>query len=142
MGENIFAREAGEVEPDPVGQKAKAGRGQLLAAFAGQHRVKPLFFPETCPTASKALVAVHGRTVESVSVFDLQYQDYSFQENLAREGVDTFAMNHLGIGRSSGLGVINNACNASLPAASGAQTCPAGPGALYDCYPIPSIDQN
>src|SRR5262249_33564376 len=52
--------------------------------------------------------------------------------------IDTFALNHLGLGRSSGLNVMNNACNASLPEhdAGAGQTCPAGSGALYDCLPV------
>jgi alpha-tubulin suppressor-like RCC1 family protein/alpha-beta hydrolase superfamily lysophospholipase len=106
------------------------------AASLDVHRVKPVMFPESCPT--KALVMVHGRTVEAVGVFDVQYQDYSFQETLANAGIDTFTFNHLGMGRSSGLNVMNNPCNAGLPAATGGQTCPAPFGSLYECYPTPN----
>ena len=42
MGEDILARETGEVEPDPIRQEAKAGLRQLFAAFAGKHDIEPL----------------------------------------------------------------------------------------------------
>jgi hypothetical protein len=43
MGKNILARETGEVEPDPIGEEAKAGLRQLFPAFAGEHDIEPLF---------------------------------------------------------------------------------------------------
>src|SRR5215469_12798447 len=43
MGKNILVRETGEVEPDPVGEEAKAGLRQLFAAFAREHDIEPLF---------------------------------------------------------------------------------------------------
>jgi alpha-tubulin suppressor-like RCC1 family protein/alpha-beta hydrolase superfamily lysophospholipase len=103
-----------------------------LAGQLDTHRVKPVFFPEAC-RAEKAIVLVHGRSVEATSVFDLQYEDYSYQENLARAGVDSFAMNHLGFGRSSGFTAMDNACNASLPSC-GAACSTTGPVAgVCDC---------
>jgi alpha-tubulin suppressor-like RCC1 family protein/alpha-beta hydrolase superfamily lysophospholipase len=104
-----------------------------LAASLDVHRVKPVMFPESC-TPEKAIVMVHGRTVEATSAFDLQYQDYSVMEQLALAGIDSFAMNHLGFGRSSGLGVMDDACNASLPACLDiGQTCPPPVGVKCDC---------
>jgi alpha-tubulin suppressor-like RCC1 family protein/pimeloyl-ACP methyl ester carboxylesterase len=113
-----------------------------LAGQLDVHRVAPVLFPETC-TVDKALVLVHGRSVEATTVFDLPYEDYSFQENLAKVGIDTFAMNHLGFGRSSGFGAMDNACNASLPSCTAiGQTCPPQPGVLCDCgFGPQSIDQ-
>jgi alpha-tubulin suppressor-like RCC1 family protein/pimeloyl-ACP methyl ester carboxylesterase len=112
------------------------------SAQLDMHRVKPLFFPETC-AATQGLVMVHGRTVEAVSAFDLQYQDYSFMETMALQGIDTFAMNHLGMGRSSGLGVMDNSCNASLPSCTSlGQTCPPPNGVLCDCGPVPTFGIN
>jgi alpha-tubulin suppressor-like RCC1 family protein/pimeloyl-ACP methyl ester carboxylesterase len=106
-----------------------------LSASLDGHRVKPVMFPTTCPIENATLL-VHGRTVEAVSAFDLQFEDYSAMEQLAREGIDTFTFNHLGMGRSSGLGVMNDACNASLPACTSiGQTCPPPPGVLCDCGP-------
>jgi alpha-tubulin suppressor-like RCC1 family protein/pimeloyl-ACP methyl ester carboxylesterase len=106
------------------------------------HRVSPVMFPESC-TPAKALLMVHGRTVEAASAFDLQYQNYSFQETMAREGIDTFAVNHLGYGRSSGLDVLDNACNASLPSCLAiGQTCPPPSGVLCDCGLAPTFGVN
>lgn len=42
MGEYVFTGKAGEVEPHPVGQKAKTRSGQRLTALARQHGVEPL----------------------------------------------------------------------------------------------------
>src|SRR5262249_54517770 len=42
MGENILGRPAGKIEPDPVGQEAKAGFGELPAPFAGEDGVELL----------------------------------------------------------------------------------------------------
>jgi pimeloyl-ACP methyl ester carboxylesterase len=104
-----------------------------LAAEIDVHRVKPIMFPESC-TPEHAALLVHGRTVEASAAFDLQYQDYSFMERLAMAGIDAFTMNHLGYGRSSGLDVMDNPCNASLPACLDiGQTCPPPVGVLCDC---------
>ena len=99
------------------------------------HRVKPVF-PQGCPNSpTKALVLVHGTTVDSVTLFDLQYQDYSLMENLAMQGIDTLAVNTLGYGFSeliSGLdNPLNDPCNASLP------LCPF-PGNVA-CRPTPGV---
>jgi alpha-beta hydrolase superfamily lysophospholipase len=113
-----------------------------LAGQLDGHRVKPVFFPETC-TAQQGMVLVHGRTVEAASAFDLQYQDYSFMEQLALAGVDTFAFNHLGMGRSSGFTAMSDACNAALPACLDiGQTCPPPVGVLCDCGPPPTFGVN
>jgi alpha-tubulin suppressor-like RCC1 family protein/alpha-beta hydrolase superfamily lysophospholipase len=113
-----------------------------MSANLDVHRVSPVLFPESC-TPQKALVLVHGRTVEASSAFDLQYQNYSFQETMAMAGIDTFAMNHLGYGLSSGLGVMNDACNASLPLCTDiGQTCPPPTGVLCDCGPVPTFGVN
>jgi alpha-tubulin suppressor-like RCC1 family protein/pimeloyl-ACP methyl ester carboxylesterase len=122
-----------------------------LAAQLDTHRVKPVFYPETC-TATEAAVLTHGRTVEAVSAFDLQYQDYSFMEQLAREGIDTVAFNHLGMGRSAFTSATNpfdDACNGSLPSCletpapdGGFYTCPPPNGVLCDCAPAPTFGVN
>jgi alpha-tubulin suppressor-like RCC1 family protein/alpha-beta hydrolase superfamily lysophospholipase len=113
-----------------------------LAAQLDTHRVKPVFFPESC-TPQHAIVLVHGRTVEAVSAFDLQYQDYSIMEQLALAGHDTFAFNSLGMGRSSGLSAMSDACNGSLPACLDiGQTCPPPAGVLCDCGPVPTFGNN
>jgi alpha-tubulin suppressor-like RCC1 family protein/alpha-beta hydrolase superfamily lysophospholipase len=115
-----------------------------LAAQLDMHRVKPVMFPETC-SATKGIVMVHGRTVEAVSAFDLQYQDYSFMEQLARTGVDTFTFNHLGMGKSKipTADAFANSCNASLPSClDTGYTCPPPQGILCDCGPAATFGVN
>jgi alpha-tubulin suppressor-like RCC1 family protein/pimeloyl-ACP methyl ester carboxylesterase len=115
-----------------------------LSAQLDTHRVKPLYFPESC-TADRAAVLVHGRTVEAVSAFDLQYRDYAFMEQLARTGVDTFTFNHLGLGKSRipTADALTNPCNASLPACLDiGQTCPPPSGVLCDCGPTATFGVN
>jgi Lysophospholipase len=95
------------------------------------HRVRPVF-PTGCPNLAplRALVLVHGRTVPATAVFDLEYQDYSLMERLARRGIDTFAANHLGFGLSKIVDddPLEQSCNASLP------KCTVLPGAT--CSPV------
>lgn len=49
---------------------------------------------------AKVVLFVHGATVPSVPAFDLQFQDYSWAEFLARAGFDVFMMDHTGYGFS------------------------------------------
>jgi alpha-tubulin suppressor-like RCC1 family protein/pimeloyl-ACP methyl ester carboxylesterase len=106
------------------------------------HRVQPFLFPESCSPTQAALL-VHGRTVEGVSAFDLQFEDYSIMESLAFAGIDSFTFNHLGVGRSSGLDMMSNACNASLPSCLDiGHTCPPPVGVLCDCGPAPTFGVN
>jgi alpha-tubulin suppressor-like RCC1 family protein/pimeloyl-ACP methyl ester carboxylesterase len=115
-----------------------------LSESLDMHRVKPVFFPSSC-TAQKAIVLTHGRTVEAVSAFDLQYQDYSVMEQLARSGIDAVTFNQLGMGRSKLLSndPLTNACNASLPACLDiGQTCPPPNGVLCDCGPAATFGVN
>jgi hypothetical protein len=92
------------------------------------HRVEPVF-PAGCPNLSpiRAVVLVHGLSVPGAAAFDLQYKDYSLMEALAMRGIETFAANHLGFGRSaivSGSNPLDEPCNASLPLC---QTAPCAP---------------
>jgi alpha-tubulin suppressor-like RCC1 family protein/pimeloyl-ACP methyl ester carboxylesterase len=115
-----------------------------LTADLDVHRVSPVMFPESC-TPAKAAVLVHGRTVEAAAAFDLQYQDYSFMEQLAWSGVDVVTFNHLGMGRSRipSADALANACNSSLPACLDiGQTCPPPNGVLCDCGPVPTFGIN
>src|SRR5258706_15317759 len=59
-------------------------------------RVRPLF--RTGCSATRALVLVHGRTISARPGVGLPYADYSVMATLARRGIDTFAVDHLGYG--------------------------------------------
>src|SRR4029450_9430079 len=40
MGEDILGRPAGQIQPDPIGQEAEAGGGEVLATLADEHGVE------------------------------------------------------------------------------------------------------
>jgi alpha-beta hydrolase superfamily lysophospholipase len=99
-----------------------------LPAQLHVHRVKPVFSSGCAP--AEALVAVHGRS-QSAGYFDLQNGDLSLQENLANTGIDTFAVDTLGFGRSTYDSVLAEPANASLPRCA---TCPdPTAGVTCDC---------
>src|SRR5262245_1780027 len=84
-----------------------------LPAQLDVHDVGPVYSPGPTPCATQAAILVHGRTIDAVTGFDLQYQDYSLQESMARAGIDTFAVNFLGWGLSTRFG-LDDPRNASL----------------------------
>ena len=63
-------------------------------------------------TPKGVVVAVHGRTFDSVSSFDVQYKDYSLAEGLAKRGITTYLFSILGNGFSSRFSM-DNPCNYS-----------------------------
>jgi pimeloyl-ACP methyl ester carboxylesterase len=63
-------------------------------------------------TPKGVVVAVHGRTFDSVSTFDVQYKDYSLAEALAKRGITTYLFSILGNGLSSRFSM-DNPCNTS-----------------------------
>lgn len=63
-------------------------------------------------TPRGVVVAVHGRTFDSVSSFDVQYKDYSLAEGLAKRGITTYLFSILGNGFSSRFSM-DNPCNYS-----------------------------
>jgi alpha-beta hydrolase superfamily lysophospholipase len=99
-----------------------------LPAELEVRRVRPLFGPSggACE-GEQSIIMVHGRTAEGFSVFDLD-EEYSTQQALAERGIDTYAVNLLGFGRSrlvdelASTNLLNDACNASGP------TCVLQPG--------------
>ena len=59
------------------------------------------------------IILVHGASIDPVTGFDLQYQDYSLMDYLAEQGFDVFAMAFVGYGHSSRF-TLDNPCNATL----------------------------
>ncbi|WP_156312943.1 alpha/beta fold hydrolase [Micromonospora sp. HK10] len=106
-----------------------------LRAHLQVHRVRPVYAHGRCRSVpSRAAVLIHGRTVYGPPVFDLRQRapeggDLSVQRALARAGVDTFAPNLLGYGRSTRFAHgLDDPGNASLPGYEPDGTCgyPAG----------------
>ncbi|MFK7863644.1 MAG: alpha/beta hydrolase [Pseudohongiellaceae bacterium] len=66
-------------------------------------------------TASEGRVVlfIHGAGTPAEVAFDVPYQGYSWMEYLARAGLDTFAMDTTGYGRSTRPYVMNDPCNMS-----------------------------
>ncbi|MFI7490496.1 alpha/beta fold hydrolase [Micromonospora echinaurantiaca] len=100
-----------------------------LSAELQVHRVQPVYAHGRCPSVhNRAAVLIHGRTVYGPAAFDLrqpsgQGGELSVQKALARAGIDTFAPNLLGYGRSTRFDVLDDPGNASLPAYGTNDTC-------------------
>jgi pimeloyl-ACP methyl ester carboxylesterase len=83
-----------------------------LPAQLDVHRVSPVYRHGHGHCPVQAAVFVHGFSVNAVTAFDLQYQDYSVQERMAWAGIDTFSFNRIGYGLSTHFG-LDDPCNAS-----------------------------
>ncbi|MFE9694904.1 alpha/beta fold hydrolase [Micromonospora sp. NPDC005806] len=101
-----------------------------LPAELQVHRVQPVYAHGKCHSVpNRAAVLIHGRTVYGPAVFDLRQPapeggELSIQKALARAGIDTFAPNLLGYGRSTRFAHgLNDPGNASLPAYNTDGTC-------------------
>ena len=82
-----------------------------LSAQLDVHEVSPADREPGSPV--QAAILVHGRSIDAVTGFDLQYEDYSLQESMARAGISTFSVNFLGWGLSTHFG-LDDPRNASL----------------------------
>lgn len=71
---------------------------------------KVLAKPKSAPSRG-AVLFVHGATYPSNPDFDLQYQDYSWMEFLARAGFDVYGMDMEGYGKSSRPWPMDDPCN-------------------------------
>ncbi|HWL95323.1 MAG TPA: alpha/beta fold hydrolase, partial [Phycisphaerae bacterium] len=58
----------------------------------------------------KVVLMVHGGFSPATLAFDVPYRDYSWMEQLAKDGFDVFAMDMTGYGRS-GRPIMNDPCN-------------------------------
>jgi alpha-beta hydrolase superfamily lysophospholipase len=85
------------------------------AAQIEVRRVRPIFDTESCRQAAKVAVLQQGRTIDALTAFDTEYQDYSLMQSMAAAGIDTFTYNPLGYGHSSRFG-LDDPCNASTMA--------------------------
>lgn len=59
------------------------------------------------------VLMIHGATLSTIPDFDLQFENYSWMEFLAKEGYDVFAMDQTGYGLSP-RPMMDNPCNTTL----------------------------
>jgi pimeloyl-ACP methyl ester carboxylesterase len=128
QSENIARIEYGvphvSTVPANVGQSVRIYAREVFKAHGNANAPKP---------GSEVVVFVHGGTVPSVPDYDLQFQDYSWAEFLARAGYDVFMLDQTGYGFSP-RPTMNDPCNANP-----AQQALLIPNPLAaPCTPIPS----
>ncbi|HEX5033724.1 MAG TPA: alpha/beta fold hydrolase, partial [bacterium] len=112
------------------------------------HHLGPVYAQGKCPNVHHyAAVLVHGRSAPGSPSFDLRMAPtiedptggrLSAQEALAKAGIDSFAPDLLGYGKSW-RGPLDDPCNASLPACVALNsdgTCPANAPFLIPPTPI------
>jgi pimeloyl-ACP methyl ester carboxylesterase len=78
-------------------------------------------------SGNRIVLFIHGAGTPAEVSFDVQHQDYSWMEYLARAGFDVFAMDTTGYGRSTRPAPMNDPCNLSseqqLSLAPGIEPC-------------------
>lgn len=111
------------------------------------HRVSPVYANGKCRSVPhRTAVLIHGATTTGPPVFDLRHPatgggELSVQRALARAGVDTFAPNLIGFGRSTHFGNgLNDPGNASLRPYNTDGSCPHPEGCDRTHVPFP-LDQ-
>jgi hypothetical protein len=118
-----------------------------LQAQLEVHRVRPVYADKCSEMPNRAVVLVHGRSVTGPVAFDLRYPapgggNLSVQEGLAWAGIDTFAPNLLGYGRSTGFEhALDDPANASLGPLAQNGICPHPEGCDRTPNPIFPLDQ-
>ncbi|MFG2057582.1 alpha/beta fold hydrolase [Micromonospora sp. NPDC048930] len=119
-----------------------------LSAELQVHRVQPVYAHGKCHSVpNRAAVLIHGRSVYGPPVFDLRQPtpegvELSVQKALARAGVDTFAPNLLGYGRSTRFDHgLNDPGNASLRPYESDGTCLYAEGCDRTHVPAFPLDQ-
>lgn len=63
--------------------------------------------------ANRVVLFIHGRGTPAEVAFDVPYQDYSWMTYLAQAGLDVFAMDVTGYGRSTRPPLMNDPCSLS-----------------------------
>jgi pimeloyl-ACP methyl ester carboxylesterase len=73
-----------------------------------RHKVDPS--AKSIDPTNRVVLFIHGGTVPSPAAYDLEFQDYSWMDRLAREGFDVWAMSFAGFGWSARPG-LDDPCN-------------------------------
>lgn len=112
------------------------------------HRVRPVYAHGKCAgVPNRAAVLVHGRNLPGPPVFDMRHPapgggTLSMQRTLARAGIDTFAPNLLGYGRSTRFDTgLDDPGNASLRPYLPDGSCPHPEGCDRTHLPFFRLDQ-
>jgi pimeloyl-ACP methyl ester carboxylesterase len=88
----------------------------VMTGQAAQLFVRERAMPSTlagAPLTGKVVLFVHGAGTPAEVAFDVAYEDYSWMAALARAGLDVFAMDMTGYGRSTRPTPMNDPCNLS-----------------------------
>lgn len=85
----------------------------VIANQPVQLYVQRTVLAEPATESRGALLVVHGATYPTVPAFDIQHEDYSWIDFLARAGFDVYAMDMEGYGRSSRPWPMADPCNLS-----------------------------
>ncbi len=89
----------------------------------------------------KVVLMVHGGFSPATLAFDVQYRDYSWMEQLAREGFDVFAMDMTGYGRSTRPAQMDDPCNV-MPEQQKALAPRTLPAACAPKYPFELVNSD
>jgi pimeloyl-ACP methyl ester carboxylesterase len=87
-------------------------KGEKVGLFVRERIAAPML--DQAPGKAferKVVLMVHGGFSPATIAFDVQYRDYSWMEQLAREGFDVFTMDMTGYGRSTRPPQMNEPCN-------------------------------
>jgi pimeloyl-ACP methyl ester carboxylesterase len=91
----------------PTISSASPNAGEVMAIHV-RHKVDPSV--RAVDPANRVVLFIHGGTVPSPAAYDLEFQDYSWMDRLAREGFDVWAMSLAGFGWSARPG-LDDPCN-------------------------------
>ena len=91
----------------PTISSAAPNAGEVMAIHV-RHKVDPS--AKSVDPANRVVLFIHGGTVPSPAAYDLEFQDYSWMDRLAREGFDVWAMSFAGFGWSARPG-LDDPCN-------------------------------
>ncbi|MDQ3629768.1 MAG: hypothetical protein M3417_00525, partial [Actinomycetota bacterium] len=91
-----------------------ANAGERVQLFM-RERVRPGFQGRARHKQPQAVLFIPGSATASVPAFDLPFEDYSWMAFLARRGLDAFALDLTGYGRSP-RPRMDDACNVGPPA--------------------------
>ena len=87
----------------------RANTGQVIPLHV-RHKSPEAQAGQEIDPADRVVLFVHGGTVPSVPAFDLNYEDYSWMDHLARAGFDVWGMDLTGYG-SSARPMMDDPCN-------------------------------
>ncbi|MGD1840354.1 MAG: alpha/beta hydrolase [Thermonemataceae bacterium] len=86
-------------------------RGESFQLYV-REKVKPTILADN-DLEGKVVLLIHATITPSISTYDLDYQDYSLMNYLSAQGLDVFAFDLTGYGKSDFPAPMNDPCNLS-----------------------------